>query len=326
MLRNSHHPTYASAVKLSALALGLGIGLLPFATTNAVADDAPQTSVTTPNTNRVRANGLRTAIVASTDTGGNIDIAWRALKATHAAFASEPGYVVMSSDKVVKALKNSGYRWPFAPNQYAEIQKRLQKVQRGVSVEVSPVDGSENTRKAVVELYDFSNGGLVGYGEAVYTANEDSRPLVNDNPDGETNLEALAVDGAISRAVAELNKPAELRGIIVSLPTSHQTRLSKGVRQGLRNGTRIEYLVNDNVVARGSVIDVGEAEAVATVAPESAYPLLAINGEFRTVKIPNIGTAGKSIAEKDAKDWKRFELEFGLAAGIAGLGYLLFAS
>jgi hypothetical protein len=321
MLRNSHHLTYASAVKLSALALGLGIGLLPFATASAVADDAPQTSVTTPNTNRVRANGLKTAIVAATDTGGNIDLAWRALKATHAAFANEPGYILMSSDKVVKSLKNSGYRWPFAPNQYPEIQKRLQKVQRGVSVEVSPVDGSENTRKAVVELFDFSNGGLVGYGEAIYTANEDSQALVADN---ETNLEALAVDGAILRAVAELNKPAEVRGIIVSLPTGHQTRLSKGLRQGLRTGTRIEYIVNDNVVARGSVIDVGEAEAIATVAPESAYPLLSINGEFRTVKIPNIGIAGKSITEKNEKEWKRFELEAGLAAGIAGLGYLLF--
>ncbi len=320
MLRNSHHQTYASAVKLSALTLG--IGLLPLATTNAIADEAPATSVTTPSTARVKAHGLKTAIVAATDTGGNIDIAWRALKATHAAFASEPGYMVMSSDKVVKALKNSGYRWPFSPNQYPDVQKRLQKVQRGVSVEVSPVDGNVNTRRAVVELFDFSNGGLVGYGEAVYTANENSLPLINDN--GETNLEALAIDGAILRAVAELNKPAEVRGIIVSLPTAHQTRLSKGVRQGLRNGTRIEYVVNDNVVARGSVIDVGDAEAIATVAPESAYPLLMINGEFRTVNIPNLGTAGKTIVEKNEKEWKRFELEAGLAAGIAGLGYLLF--
>lgn len=324
MLRNSPHTTHTSAIKLTALTLGLGIGLLPFATNTAIADDAPNTSVTTPSSTRVKAHGIKTAIVAATDTGGNIDIAWRALKATHVAFSHEPGYVVMSSDKVVKALKNSGYRWPFSPNQFPEVQKRLQKVQRGVSVEVSPVDGSDNTRKAVVELYDFSNGGLVGYGEAIYTATEDSLPLVNDTTAAEINLEALAVDGAILRAVAELSRPAELRGIIVSLPNGYLTRLSKGLRQGLRNGTRIEYIVNDNVVARGSVIDANEGEALATIAPESAYPLLAVNGDFRTVSIPNLGAAGKTSIEKDRKEWKRFELEAGLAAGIAGLGYLLF--
>lgn len=324
MLRNTHHKTYASAVKLSALTLGLGIGLLPLATNPAVADVAPNTSVTTPSSVKVRANGLKTAIVAATDAGGDIDAAWHALKATHAAFAKEPGYVVMSSDKVVKSLKDSGYRWPFAPNQFPAIQKRLLKAQRAVSVEVSPVEGRENTRKAVVELYDFSNGGLVGYGEAVYTATEDSLPLVHDNNAENISLESLAIDGAVLRAVAELNKPAELRGVILSIAGAHQARLSKGMRQGLRAGTRVEYVVNGNVVARGSVIDSGYGEAIATIAPESATPLLSVNSEFRTVHIPNIGTAAKSSEEKDRKEWKRFELESGLAAGIAGLAYLLF--
>ena len=63
---------------------------------------------------------------------------------------------------------------------------------------------------------------------------------------------------------------------------------------------------------------------MATVAPERAFPLIEVNGEFRTVSNPVKGTSGKSREEFDNKEWSKFENQFGLAAGILGVGYLIY--
>jgi hypothetical protein len=52
--------------------------------------------------------------------------------------------------------------------------------------------------------------------------------------------------------------------------------------------------------------------------------LIEVNGEFRSVNNPPRGIAGRSREQFDAKEWKKYENDFGLAASIAALGYLLF--
>jgi hypothetical protein len=54
----------------------------------------------------------------------------------------------------------------------------------------------------------------------------------------------------------------------------------------LRNGARLEYLVNGQPVAYGTVTNAGLGEAVATVAPESAFPNVYVNMEVRNVSNP----------------------------------------
>ena len=328
--------------------------------TNAFADDSMQ--YTTSSTTNIKAQGIRTAVVAATDTGGDQDIALRALKAATIALGGTQGYIVMPGNEVAKSLQSSNLRWPFVPRQYPEVKKKLGKADRVIAVTVSPAEGA-NTYSAVVEMFDTNNGGLVGRGEGTYTATADSAPLVGTGmmsvpaanssesvlgsfpvpagtavttPDNtpvpivsignalNTDARFLAVDGAILRAMAQMNEPAEIDGIVVSLPGGYLARLSKGEMHGLRNGARIEYTVGGRTIAYGTAVDVGKGETLATVAPERAFPLLEINGEFRSVNNPAKGIAGKTREEFDEKEWKKFEGQFGLAAGVAALGYLLF--
>ena len=355
-----------------ALVLALGLCALPLAAQVARADmnddGMGSTPVTRPTNDKVKAVGLKTAVVAATDTGGDEDVALRALKAAHIALARETGYVLMPANRVAKALQDNGTRWPFLPRDYPTIKKKLDKADRALAVTVSPVNGANDTYSALVELYDLQTGGLVGRGEGTYTANADSLPLVKNSqmqttttttnstaltgtfevPSGtapapvgdvtipvttvtssnvtaETDARFLAVDGAILHAVAQMNEPASIRGVIVSLPGGYTTRISKGLMHGIRNGARIEYTFNGQTIAYGTAIDVGPGESLATVAPERAFPLLTINGDFKTVSNPVAGAMGKSRDEIEEKEFSKFENQFGLGAGLAGLAYLLFA-
>lgn len=344
-----------SSFKLSGLALGLC--LLPLSAPAVFAQSSISSSGTISDA-QIPTKGLRTAVVAATDTGGDTEIALRALKAATIALGQTPGYIVMPANKVAGALQKANMRWPFAPREYPEIRKKLDKADRIVAITVSPTDVA-NTYSALVEMYDTNNGGLVGRGEGTYTATADSIALVNGGtvtttapeavlgsfsvPEG-TALEApttdveipatiqtdgidatfLAVDGAVLRAMSQMNEPAAINGIIVSLPGGYLARLSKGEMHGLRNGARIEYTVRGRTIAYGTAVDVGKGDALATVAPERAFPLLELNGEFRSVNNPVRGTAGRSRDEFDAGEWRKFENQFGLAAGIAAVGYLLY--
>jgi hypothetical protein len=348
-----------------ALAVALGLCTLPLAAQIAHADmnDAGSTPVTKPMNGQVKAVGLKTAVVAATDTGGDEEVALRALKAANIALARTRGYVIIPADRVAKTLQENGTRWPFLPRDYPNIKKKLDKADRVLAVTVSPVSGANPTYSALVELYDLNTGGLVGRGEGTYTAGADSRPLVGNTvttttdttaltgsfavPAGtapapvsdvmapttttvtteaatETDSRFLAVDGAILHAVEQMNEPATLNGIIVSLPGGYTARLSKGLMHGLRNGARVEYTFRGQTIAYGSIVDVGKGESIATVAPERAFPLLSINGEFHTVSNPVAGAMGKSRDEIEDREFSKFEKEFGLGAGLAGLAYLLF--
>lgn len=365
-------PVTMKSRSFRALAMALGLCALPLAAQIAHADmnDAGSTPITTPTNGKVKAVGLKTAVVAATDAGGDEDVALRALKAANIALARTRGYVIMPADRVAKSLRENNTRWPFLPRDYPSIKKKLDKSDRVLAVTVSPVSGANATYSALVEMYDLNNGGLVGRGEGTYTASAGSMPLADGSmtkttvtrsdastltgtfevPAGtapapvsdamaptttysttttsmaaETDPRFLAVDGAVLRAVEQMNEPATLNGIIVSLPGGYTARLSKGAMHGLRNGARIEYTFRGQTIAYGTLIDVGPGESLATVAPERAFPLLTINGDFHTVSNPVLGVMGKSRDEINDREFRKFEGEFGLGAGVAGLAYLLFA-
>lgn len=314
--------------KLSALALSFCI--LPLAVGAVEANAPSETTVTVPSTTVLKNQGLKTAIVAATDTNGDIDVALRALKAAHIALQHSPGYDVLPADTVASALQDSGIRWPFAPRQYAEVRKKLKGAARGskqlsraLAVTVTPGDGTLATYSAVVELYDFNNGGLVGRGESTYTAS-----TTTDSESDEDNLENnrgfTAVDGAVFRAIEKMNMPAGVQGVIVSLPNPYQTRLSKGAVHGVRPGAQIEYIRNNQPFAYGTAVEVGNVWTLATIAPESALPEVMLNGKFRLAANPPVGLAGETRHELDERKWKKYERESGLSVGIAALGYLLF--
>ncbi len=66
----------------------------------------------------------------------------------------------------------------------------------------------------------------------------------------------------------------------------------------------------------------GLGEAVATVAPESAFPNVYVNMEVRNVSNP---VAARTWARTDVnseKEFRRFENEFTAALAIAGLLYV----
>jgi len=351
-----------STSQLSGLALG--VCALSLSGASAFAQDTMQMQYTGPSQTEIKGLGIKTAVVAATDTGGDKDIALRALKAATIALGRTQGYLVMPASEVAKSLQSSNLRWPFVPRQYPEVKKKLGKADRVVSVSVSPVAGTPDTYSALVEMFDTNNGGLVGRGEGTYTATADSRSLlgsantttvvsastpvlgsfpvpagtvVADAPDGSTpvttvstssgtDIRFLAVDGAILRALGQMNEPAAIDGVVVSLPGGYLARLSKGEMHGLRNGARIEYTVGGRTIAYGTAVDVGKGETLATVAPERAFPLLEINGEFRSINNPPRGSAGKTREEFDAAEWNKFEKQFGLAAGVAAVGYLIYTA
>lgn len=361
MLWKAHRSTRIKSLLALVLAGTLGVSCVAQAQTSSAS--AP------PITKLRNSSGLKTAVVAATDTGGDAEVAMRALKATNIAMARSVGYSVIPASTVAANLRKAGLRYPFAPRDYEIVRRNLDKAPRIVAVTVTPADLSETntTYKALVEMFDTTHGGLVGRGEATYTATAESPALVSSVTTMQTPAPAgsdqvlgsfavpagtagapatadttvtttttttavtsgdapryLAVDGAILRAVAQMNEPAQLNGIIVSLPAAHMARLSLGEMHGLRNGSRVEYLGRGVPIAYGTVIDVGKGESLATVAGERAFPFLEVNGTWRTVDIPPYGAAGLTRDQIDDKEWKRFERDFGIGAAIAGLAYLVF--
>jgi hypothetical protein len=332
---------------------------------------AETTTATAPVANIVRKPvGLKTAVVAATDTGGDADIALRALEATNIALARSSGYALMAPSTVAANLKAGNLQYPFEPREYETVRKRLGKADRVVAVTVTPGDVNDTTAtyRALVEMFDTMTGGLVGRGESTYTATANSPAVVTSTtstvvaPTQSTSTQVvgsfpapagtvasasatttttvtstttatavqgdaprfLAVDGAILNAVAQMNEPALVNGIVISLPNQHTARLSVGTMQGLRNGSRIEYLVRGTPIAYGTVIDAGRGDSLATVAPERAFPFIEVNSEWRTASIPAVGAAGLSRDQIDEREWKKFQRDFGIGAAIAGVGYLLF--
>ena len=285
----------------------------------------------TPNLKVHNAVGMKTAVVSATDTDGNLQHAKRALMAANVALARTPGYALMPVMDVAGLLKERKLSYPFNIPDYQQLDKKG-KIKRAllVTLNAGAVGADSANHTALIEMFDTATGGLVGRGEGNFTATP-----ANTSADAATadttavmpstdEMELRAIDGAIFSAVDDMMQPAQLNGIVVTRPQGYQVRLSLGEIGGLRNGSQIEYLgTGGQAVAYGTVINLGRGEALATVAPERAYPQIYVNMPFRTVSIPSAGRAGLTQTQLDDREWDKFERDFGVISAIAGGVYLL---
>ncbi len=298
-------------------------------------------------------NDLRVAIVGATETGGNAALARRGMVAAYAAISVLPGYQNISPAEVADAmrattLKRDALRVP----EYAVLSKKV-KADRTLSVTLRPGDSTATsaTYSVVAELIDTRSGGLAGRGEGSYTATEGvadiattslrnvnansvtpSASLARDVRAGRSaSLQERAVDGAVARAIFDLNRPLSVQGAVLNKTARSDgkgapyfARLSLGEMSGVRVGTPVEYLTPQGTsIGFGTIIDLAPGESLATVAPEAAYANLFVNCQVRTLDNPPLARAGQSAFVKDEREWARFERNFGIAAAIAGAAYLI---
>jgi hypothetical protein len=299
---------------------------------------------------------LRVAIVGATETSGDVDLARRGLAAAYAAIASLPGYQNVSPAAVSAAMrtttpKRDAIRQP----DYIVLNKNKSvRADRTLAVTLRPGDatGTSATYTAIVELIDAASGGLAGRGEATFTATEGqadiaTTPLTQNGATSVTpaanlardvrvgqaaSVRESAVDGAVARAVFDLNRPISVRGVVLSKMARTDTkgapyyaRISLGEMTGVRVGTPIEYLSpQGDSLGFGTIVDMAAGESLATVAPENAYANLYINCEVRNLDNPPLARAGRSAYANDEREWKRFEKSFGIALAVAGAAYLAF--
>jgi len=273
---------------------------------------------------------MKTAVVSATDTDGNLQHAKRALMAANVALGRTPGYALMPVMDVANFLKERKLSYPFNIPDYQQLDKKG-KIKRAlmVTLNAGAVGADSANHTALIEMFDTATGGLVGRGEGAFTATPAN--TATDAPAADAaampstdEMELRAIDGAIFAAVDDMMQPAQLNGVVVTRPQGYQVRLSLGEIGGLRNGSQIEYLgAGGQAVAYGTVINLGRGEALATVAPERAYPQIYINMPFRTVSIPSAGRAGPSQTQLDDREWDKFERDFGTIGVIAAGVYLL---
>ena len=252
--------------------------------------------------------GAVTVVAAAIDTSGDAETAKRALAFANAALKATPGYSPMAasdykplSEKIAKDALKTDWGWPFTATDYQKIGK-LGKAPNAMTISVTPVAGGYD---AVAEMYDTKRGAMVGYGRA--------------NASGDD-----ALQNAIGDAVTQLGTTATLDGIIISKPNGYLARLSLGTISGGRGGARVEYLDGTgNPIAFGTIFDIAPGEALATVAPETAYSRLNVNGRVRIVNNPTLKRALPDFTEQANKDYKKFETEFGISLAAAAAVYFI---
>ena len=274
-----------------------------------------QTTVTQPGAtavgvvpgNPMRA-GAVTVVAAAIDTSGDAATAKLALGYANAALTATPGYSPMApsdyaplSAKLAKDALKTDWGWPFTATDYQKIGK-LSKAPNAMTITVSPVAGGYD---AVAEMYDTKRGALVGYGKASASG------------DG-------ALQNAIADAVTQLGVTATLDGIIISKPNGYLARLSLGTISGGRGGARVEYLDGaGNPIAFGTIFDIAPGESLATVAPETAYSRLVINGKVRLVNNPTAKRALPDFTKLGDQEFKSFESQFGVSLAAAAAVYFI---
>ena len=274
-----------------------------------------QTTVTQPGASAVGVvpgnptrSGAVTVVAAAIDTSGDAETAKLALGYANAALAATPGFSPMApsdyaplSAKLAKDALKTDWGWPFTATDYQKIGK-LGKAPNAMTITVSPVAGGYD---AVAEMYDTKRGALVGYGR--------------DSATGDNALQS-----AIGNAVTQLGVTATLDGIIISKPNGYLARLSLGTIAGGRGGARVEYLDGaGNPIAFGTIFDIAPGEALATVAPETAYSRLGINGRVRIVDNPTTKRALPDFTKLSNQEFKSFETQFGVSLAAAAAVYFI---
>jgi hypothetical protein len=301
----------------------------------------PQSSVTVrPGRSSYVTPDLRTAIVGATDTSGDIGLARRGLAAAAAAISVLPGYTAIPGADVARAmssLKKDALRLP----EYQYLKKAT-RADRALSVTLTPDAGGAYS--AIAELYDTTTGGLVGRGESTFAPTANTSDVADaTTPTGNTARGSLvtntagtdterAIDGAVARAVFALNNPVIQTGVVLNTRGNGTAqgapltaRITLGERIGMRVGTPVEYLANGEPIAYGTIVDLGAGEAVATIAPESAFSRIGVNTIVRNVDNPPVSRSGAPARVQDAKEFARFEREFGIAFATVAIGYYLLA-
>ena len=252
--------------------------------------------------------GATTVVAAAVDTAGDAEVAKRALGYANEALRATPGYSPMATseyaplnEKLAKEATKTDWGWPFTATDYQKIGK-LAKAPNAMTITVSPVAGGYD---AVAEMYDTKRGALVGYGRGSAT--------------GDDGLQT-----SIGQAVTALGQTATFSGIIISKPNGYLARISLGQVAGARAGARVEYLNGEGVpVAFGTIFDLAPGESLATVAPETAYPDLMINGRVRIVNNPTAKRALPTFTDLANADFKKFETEFGISLAAAAAVYYI---
>ena len=252
--------------------------------------------------------GALTVVAAAIDTSGDAEIAKRALGYANESLKATPGYSPMApsqyaplTEKLAKEATKTDWGWPFTATDYQKIGK-LGKAPNAMTISVSPTAGGYD---AVAEMYDTARGALTGYGRASATGDD-------------------ALQTAIGDAVTQLGQTAELSGIIISKPNGYLARLSLGTLVGARGGARVEYLDNAGTpIAFGTIFDIAPGEALATVAPETAYSKLFVNGRVRLVNNPSAKRALPDFTKRANDEYKKFETEFGISLAAATAVYFI---
>ena len=258
-------------------------------------------------------SATRVIVAAAVDTSGNAETAKKALAAANAALGETPGYAPVAVSDYAAAkdaaakMKDVDWAWPFTSTDYQKIGKAFGASSKkstfdALTITVTPNGG---TYGAAAELYDTKTGGLIGYGAGVSVDGAD--PL----------------NSAVAHAVIALSNTATFNAVVLSKPGGYNTRISIGEQSGARAGSRVEYLQNGVPIAFGTILDLGYAESVATVAPETAFPAIGFNTPVRVVNTPTAKRALPSQTEVAAKDQAKFERGFAIAAGIATAVYYL---
>ncbi|MBV9469691.1 MAG: hypothetical protein JO316_15965 [Abitibacteriaceae bacterium] len=300
----------------------LPLVLLALLTPGTPVQAAPAVTVM-PGSTGAYTKGMPVAVIAATDSSGDVDMARRALVAANNAITHWPGYTAISPNAVASTLSRLNIHGELVGPDYMNIGKKL-KAQRLLTITLMPGQLGDNSANytAVAEMYDSNSGGIVGRGEAPFTATPDTLGT-GGGPTGSNigdTLRRSAVDNAVAAAIQAIDDPAPLHGVVVSLPDAYQARISLGERNGIRNGARIEYLINGQPIAYGTVVDVGTGEALATIAAEAAAPAVMLNTEFRTVSNPSLARAGLTSRQVEDKAWRKYERDFVIGA-IPALAY-----
>lgn len=250
-------------------------------------------------------------VACAVDTAGNADVAKQALISANKALAETPGYdpapasayAAIADGAAKDALKGIDYGYPFTATDFQAMGKAT-KAPYAITVSVATANGGY---KSTVELYDTKDGSLRNLGTGT-----------------STEISPAGLDASILSAVTALSRSATVPGVVLQKNGAYTVNITGGEINGVRNGSRVEFLDYNGVpFAYGSIIELNASTSVATVAPETAFTDIHPNLKTRIVNIPSAKKALPTTSERIEKDYAKFEKAFAVSlAGLTAAYYL----